>query len=92
VPREALTVTKGEAKLFKKVGDSGATVFRAFCGDCGTPLWSLPANEPFLPIKVGALDNHADLAPQMDIYTDSAPAWHPMGQTGPRFGKMPPHP
>jgi hypothetical protein len=86
----ALEVTKGAAKLFCSKGDSGAEVARAFCADCGTPLWSIPAHEPFMPVKLGALDDRSDLAPQMHIYVASAPAWHQFGNGLPAFPKMPP--
>ncbi len=89
VPKDALVVTQGEAKLFYSKGDSGAEVARAFCPDCGTPLWSVPAHEPFFTVKLGALDDRADLAPQMHIYVASAPSWHPLGDGLPAFPKMP---
>ncbi|WP_404400138.1 GFA family protein [Pelagibacterium halotolerans] len=89
-PRNALDVVAGEVKLFHRKGDSGAVVARAFCGECGTPLWSIPAHEPFIPIKLGALDDTADLMPQMQIYVDSAPSWHAIDESLPAFPKMPP--
>lgn len=92
VPKAALTVTKGEPKLHEKAGDSGKTVKRAFCGECGTPLWSLPPEGPFFPVKLGAFDDAAGLAPQMQIYTSSAPAWHRLDMSLPSFEKMPPAP
>ena len=91
-PAASLEVTKGEARVFRAKGGSGAEVGRAFCPDCGTPLWSLPANEPFLPVKLGALDENADLAPGLHIYAASAPKWHPMQDGLPTFTKMPPAP
>lgn len=90
LPHAAFEVTKGEPVRFAKQGDSGATVHRAFCGDCGTPLWSEPAHEPFMPIKVGALDDASDLTPQMHIYTGSAPDWHQTQEGAACFEKMPP--
>jgi hypothetical protein len=89
-PKEALVVTKGTAKLFWSKGGSGADVARAFCPDCGTPLWSVPGREPFTPVKLGALDDHSDMMPQMHIYVASAPPWHPLGEGLPTFQKMPP--
>jgi hypothetical protein len=88
-PKDAFVVTQGQAKLFITKSDSGAEAARAFCPDCGTPLWSVPAHEPFIPVKVGALDEHADLAPQMHIYVSSAPSWHPVTDGVPTFPKMP---
>jgi hypothetical protein len=92
VPKEALLVTRGEAKFFHAKADSGAEVARAFCPDCGTPLWSVPADLPFFPVKLGALDERADVAPQMHIYVASAPSWHPLDDGLPAFPRMPPAP
>ena len=89
-PKSALTLLKGSPAVFESKGDSGATVGRAFCTDCGTPLWSLPAHEPFLPIKLGALDENEDLTPVMHIYVKSAPDWHSLNDDLPKFAKMPP--
>lgn len=92
VPKEALRIDSGIPRYHRSSGDSGAEVARAFCADCGTPLWSEPAHEPFLPVKIGAFDEAGDLAPRLHIYTASAPDWHLMGEGLPRFDKMPPRP
>ena len=86
----ALSVTKGQAKIYVSKGDSGADVGRAFCADCGAPLWSVPVHEPFITVKLGALDDHSDLAPAMHIYAASAPHWHAIPEGLPTFPKMPP--
>ena len=89
-PTEALEVTKGEARMFRSHGDSGAEVSRAFCADCGTPLWSVPPGGPFTPVKLGALDDNEDLTPTMHIYVASAPRWHLMHEGAATFARMPP--
>jgi hypothetical protein len=89
-PRDALVVTKGEAKLFRSKGDNGADVARAFCAHCGTPLWSIPSHQPFTPVKLGALDDRSDLSPGMHIFVASAPSWHAIESGVPVFQKMPP--
>jgi len=91
-PATAFEVTKGEARVYVSKGDSGEDVGRAFCPDCGTPLWSLPPNAPFRPVKLGALDDNADLTPSLHLYVASAPPWHLMHQGAPTFPKMPPFP
>ncbi|MFV0475858.1 MAG: GFA family protein [Pikeienuella sp.] len=91
-PTAAFTVTKGAPKTYTRKGDSGADAVRAFCGDCGTPLWSAMADTPFMPVRLGAFDDHADLKPAMHIYVSSAPAWHPIGADAVTFPKMPPPP
>ena len=89
-PSSAFAVTKGEARAFRRKGDSGSEVVRAFCSECGTPLWSVPANEPFIPVKLGALDDTSDLMPNLHLYVASAPKWHLMHEGLPAFPGMPP--
>ena len=91
-PKTAFEVTKGNAKLYVSKGDSGEEACRAFCSDCGSPLWSLPAHAPFVPVKLGALDDTSDIAPTLHLYTASAPSWHLMHPGLPQFPKMPPSP
>jgi hypothetical protein len=91
VPKLAFEVTKGEAKVYTCQADSGAEVGRAFCAECGTPLWAVPGSQaPFFPVKLGALDDSSGLAPSLHLYTDSAQPWHLMHEGLPRFPKMPP--
>lgn len=90
-PREAFRVTQGTPKLFVKQGDSGGEASRAFCPDCGTPLFSTPPERvPFVIVKIGALDDASDVTPVMHVYTSSAPAWHHIPPGAPAFPKMPP--
>ena len=91
-PKAAFAVTHGEAKLFASRGDSGAEAGRAFCGHCGTPLWSVPENQPFIPVKLGALDDTTGLTPNLHLYVSSAPPWHLLHEGVPAFPKMPPSP
>jgi hypothetical protein len=90
VPITALSVTKGEPRGYRSKGDSGSEVSRVFCANCGTPLWAVPEHAPILTIKLGALHDNADLAPQMHAYVSSAPKWHPIADDLPAFPKMPP--
>lgn len=91
-PKAAFQVTKGEAKVYSVKGDSGADIGRAFCAECGSPLWSEPSGAPFVPIKLGALDDNNDLTPSLHLYTASAPPWHLMHEGLPAFETSPPFP
>jgi hypothetical protein len=93
IPKPAFEVTKGEAKVYACRSDSGADIGRAFCAECGSPLWSIPGGEgPFLPVKLGAFDDSSGFAPNLHLYTESAQPWHLMHEGLPRFPKMPPGP
>jgi hypothetical protein len=89
-PTTGFEVTKGEAKVFFSKSDSGQDAGRAFCAECGTPLWSAPPAAPFTAVKLGALDDHSDLSATLHLYVSSAPPWHLMHDGLPQFPKMPP--
>ncbi len=90
-PRMAFVVTKGEARVYTSKSDLGTDVGRAFCVDCGTPLWTVPGETtPFYPVKLGALDDSSGFSPSLHLYTDSAQPWHLMHDGLPQFPKMPP--
>jgi hypothetical protein len=90
-PKMAFEVTKGTPKVYKSLGDSGGEVGRAFCGECGTPLYSIPGPmTPFVPVKVGALDDPSGYTPNLHLYMDEAQPWHLTHEGLPQFPKMPP--
>jgi hypothetical protein len=90
-PKDALVVTKGEPKVYSSHADSGAEIGRAFCAECGTPLWAVPASSaPFYPVKVGTLDDPSNMQPMVHLYVEAAQPWHLMHQGLPQFPKMPP--
>jgi hypothetical protein len=41
-------------------------------------------------VKLGALDDHANLSPTLHLYTASAPPWRLMHDGLPTFPQMPP--
>lgn len=90
-PKPAVKVTKGEPKAFSVKAESGNTVTRKFCRDCGSPLFSeLDANPGLCVIKVGSLDDRGSYTPAMNIWTTSAQAWVHIDPSVPKFPKNPP--
>ncbi len=76
IASSALEFTRGTPKIFSKVVDSGRTLERAFCGDCGSPLFTRRANAPDMSaLKVGTLDSPLDMKVVMNIWTRSARPW-----------------
>ncbi len=90
VPRGALTVVKGMPKSFAVTGDSGGTIARFFCAECGSPLYSTPSAGPFQVIKAGSLDDPGWLTLGGAIYTSSAQPWAHIDPNKMKFEKMPP--
>ena len=88
-PPEAIAYT-GEIATYEKVADSGNTVERGFCPQCGSQIFSRPkVNDTPTRIRVGTLDNPSAVAPQSIIWTDSAPQWAVLDPTLPHFPKAP---
>jgi hypothetical protein len=90
VPRQALAVM-GTPRIVPTQGMSGGTVHRHFCGDCGSPLYSLVDDVPALAfLKAGTLDDVSTLAPQLQVWCSSAQSWLALDPALPRFDRNPP--
>ena len=90
VRRAPFRVTQGKPKYFVLTADSGHTTTRAFCGDCGSPLFGLPGNSlDMVTIRVGSLDDPSVFRLGQDIYTSSAQPWDHMNPDLPKFAKLP---
>jgi len=61
--------------------------FRAFCGGCGSPLYSrLAASPERLRLRLGALDDPPDtLTIDAHTFTEDQPAWSVSGGAAPRY-------
>ncbi|MEL6528733.1 MAG: GFA family protein, partial [Pseudomonadota bacterium] len=61
-------------------GDSGATVRRQFCPECGSPVFTLVDQpEGVMFVKAGSLDDTSDLKPAFHCYTKSKQGWIGLG-------------
>lgn len=67
---------RGTPRLYVKVADSGNRRAQAFCGDCGTQLYAAePENPTVLNLRLGCVDQRAELPPQVQIWGHSAMPW-----------------
>jgi hypothetical protein len=74
--RAKFRVVRGDAKTFVKVGDSGRTIERSFCPECGAPLFTTAPHRPdSVWVKAGSLDLGARIEPVDQIWTDSRVTW-----------------
>ena len=90
LPAGSLTITRGTPTRFSSLGDSGGTVTRAFCGACGSPLFSEPPAERALVIvKAGSLDDPSWLTPGGALYVKSAQPWAHIDRARLVFDGMP---
>ena len=77
IPRSALDITQGNPKRYAVTADSGRTLYRYFCGDCGSPIYGQRAASPETAVlRIGTLDNPpGDMKITANIWTRSARPW-----------------
>jgi hypothetical protein len=91
VPADGLLV-QGETKTYVDHGDSGNTVLRIFCPQCGSPLISdveSPAFAGLRFIKAGTLDDPSWLAPGIHVWCGSKQPWVTIDRATPQFAANP---
>ncbi|HXC60681.1 MAG TPA: GFA family protein [Steroidobacteraceae bacterium] len=90
-PAAAVTIT-GELRDFPSTADSGNHMHRRFCPRCGVHVTSAADERPqLLVIRAGTLDDPDRIAPQMLIWTASAPHWAQLDASLPQHaGQAPP--
>lgn len=76
VPKESFVLTSGQPKIYVKTAESGTRRAHAFCPDCGAPVYSAAvADPPTYSLRVGCLQQRAQLPPQRRIWCRSAVSW-----------------
>ncbi|MEO1199591.1 MAG: GFA family protein [Pseudomonadota bacterium] len=91
VPADSVAWT-GSLKEYAKPADSGRTIRRFFCGDCGSQLYTPTSFDPeLISLKAGTMDDPSGLRPTAEIWTQSKMAWadlpddidsYPRGRSG----------
>jgi len=82
-------VTQGSPRLYAVRADSGNMTQRAFCCECGSPLYGVPDGHPdLITIRAGSLDDASVFRPQRDIFTSSAQPWDYMNPALPKVSKI----
>jgi hypothetical protein len=91
VPAAGFRITKGAAKQYVSTSDGGNRVTRAFCGDCGSPIYIQVSTRPDLVgLRVGTLDDPSEFHPEADIFVKSAQPWDHMNPALPKYDTYPP--
>lgn len=88
-PENAVEIT-GEPSIYED-GDtgSGTPLQRAFCGTCGSPIFTASPNTPGVQvIKLGLFDNIPK--PSAELYCKSRPCWEKPVDGAKQFNEMPP--
>lgn len=91
VPTAAFRLIQGTTKAYASLADSGNTVRRHFCPDCGTPLFGENVAKPeMVALKAASLDDPSGLTIAAALFTKSAQPWCPADPARPAFATMPP--
>jgi len=86
--REAFRL-KGEPKIYVKTGESGRKRAQAFCGNCGSPIYSADVTDPqVFNLRVGTIWQRASLPPRRQIWCRSALGWSMHLEPVPRTQKQ----
>jgi hypothetical protein len=90
VPEESVILT-GVTKAYLSPSGSGNLVTRAFCPECGAPIFSKnPAMPGMLFLRASSLDDLEVFKPQMHVWTVRAASWDKPAEGLPAFERMPP--
>lgn len=75
-PFESFNLSCGEPRTYVKVSESGSKRLHGFCGDCGTPLYSVaPVDPTIIFLRLGAIHERHLLTPALQIWRRSAVCW-----------------
>ncbi|MEJ5128034.1 GFA family protein [Comamonas sp. MYb21] len=67
---------QGAVQTYTKTAQSGQRRDQVFCPVCATPLYGCAAQNPeFVVIRLGCVEERAQLPPQRQIWTASAMPW-----------------
>ena len=68
-----IVITQGEPKSFSHTADSGNTVVKEFCANCGSQLFGYGTGRPGVKhIKVGSIDDASFVQPIANLYVKRA--------------------
>ena len=76
IPGAAFHITQGRPKRYDSAAASGRTLYRFFCGNCGSPIYSQRATAPeTVVLRAGTLDSGDNMNITANIWTASARPW-----------------
>jgi hypothetical protein len=90
VPEPAFRFTGNPAR-YERRAESGNVVTRAFCGACGSPVYSTNSGMPgAVFVRASSLDDPERFVPELVVYASRAPSWAPLDSALASFSEMPP--
>jgi len=90
VPEDDFVLLSGNPKAFRYVANSGKTLNRRFCSDCGARLYTtdLGAFPGLVFVQLGSLDRPELIAPKVEMFTKRRLPWNKALDV-PQFEEMP---
>lgn len=81
-------VTQGAPKVYWTTSETGNRIGRAFCPDCGTPVYGINESRPdYRPVMAGALDDTSTFHVIALSWVSAAKPWHTLDAAIPAFDK-----
>ena len=81
----------GPIKYWPSKADSGNTVARGFCTECGSPIVSTNSGMPTLSfVRAASLDDPSIFQPKVVVWSSRAQSWDHLDPALPVFERMPP--
>ena len=78
-PAEAVEITEGKTRVFKRTADSGNWIKFHFCENCGTTLmWDAQVFPEGRCIAAGTLDDSDWIEPHVQTFKSSRQNWTPV--------------
>ena len=89
VAKSDFSLTLGKMKLYEDGDtDSGNTVKRFFCGDCGSPIYSaVPDSPDMVFLKTGTMNDTTGFTPQFNVWCSTKQNWVDLPQGVPAMQK-----
>src|ERR1019366_9874449 len=90
VPSDRLTFKRAEPKYHSVKAESGRTMQRGFCGECGSPLLIYRPETPIVTLlQVASLDDPSVFTPSFEVWVSKADPWHPLHPDTVKFDEGP---
>jgi len=90
MPAASFRITQGTPKRYDARADSGRTLYRYFCGDCGSPIYSNRQNTPeTVVVRAGSFDAAPAMKITANIWTKSARSWAHIDPASKQFPAQP---
>lgn len=90
VPSAAFNIAQGTPRRYDAKADSGRTLYRFFCGDCGSPIYSQRATTPeTVVVRAGTLDDAGEMKITANIWCKSARSWDYLDPAAKQFPAQP---